>query len=165
MVISSPSATSSKKRWAAAMVINGASRRDGAQLAQYLDRPGQRVRIIDIRGTLARDLHGSLCEMDDLAAGSRCQKHLYHVNINTHPHERLTPDQWQACADRLGLQMRLDGHQRVIVLHEQRGKDGEMRQHAHVVWNRVDGDTLKAVHMGWSFRDHERAARALEREL
>jgi hypothetical protein len=166
MMISKLWATSSSAVWGGgAMVINGASRRDGAQLALYLARPGQRVHVLDIRGTLSRDIHGALCEMDDLASGSRCQKHLYHVNINTHPGERLSPDQWQACANRLGLELRLDGHQRVIVLHEQPGKDGVMRQHAHVVWNRVDGETLRAPRMSWSYRDHERAARVLEREL
>jgi hypothetical protein len=162
------------------MIINGASRKDGDQLAVYLKRGGQlaeylqregeganeRVEVIDIQGTIASDLRGALCEMDDLASASRCEKHLYHANINTHPHERLSPEQWRLCADRLGTELGFsERHQRVVVLHEKYGQDGTLRQHAHVVWNRVDGDSLKAVHMGWSFRDHERAARLLERQL
>src|SRR4051812_2435767 len=102
------------------MIVNGAARKDGGQLAQYLCREGkranERVAIIDIRGTIATDLGGALCEMDSIASASRCEKPLYHANVNTHPTEHLSAADWRACADRLGAELGFgDRHQRVIV--------------------------------------------------
>ncbi|WP_413783253.1 relaxase/mobilization nuclease domain-containing protein [Asticcacaulis benevestitus] len=55
--------------------------------------------------------------------------------------------------------MGLEDHQRVIVFHR---KDG--REHCHVVWNRIDADTLLAAHHSHNCRIHEQVARSLERE-
>jgi hypothetical protein len=142
------------------MIIKGTSRAGGGALAAHLGNAetNERVSLVETRGTIADDLRGALLEMDAHAAGTRCQKSLYHAAISPEPPHRLSPEQRRVAIDTLESKLGLDGHARVVVLHEKEG-----RQHLHVVWSRIDLDSMKAVHDGHNFRKHEEVARHLER--
>ena len=56
--------------------------------------------------------------------------------------------------------MGLTGQPRAIVVHEK--KD---REHCHVVWLRVNAETMTAIRADHNFRKHEIVARELEREF
>lgn len=144
------------------MIIKGSSRSSARNLARHLLRAdtNETVRQIDTRGTVSSDLSGALDEMAAVAAGSRTSRFLYHASINVERGAALSDEQWQTVADRLGAGLGLDGHQRVIVLHRKAERD-----HLHVVWNRVDVETLKSAHMTWNYEKHEIVARELEKEL
>lgn len=98
--------------------------------------------------------------MQELAELSDCEKFLYHASINPAKGERLTVQQWENAVDLLEKNLGLEGHQRATVKHV---KDG--RAHYHIVWDRVDLDTLTAVRMSHNYRAHELTARELEREF
>jgi hypothetical protein len=146
------------------VVIKGQSRAGAGSLSLHLLRAdtNERVEVLQLRGVAGADLRSALCEMEAVASGSRCKKPLYHVAINAAPDESrtMTPEEWALAVDRLENELGMEGHARVVVQHHK--KD---RTHTHVVWNRVDVDTMQAAHLSWNYRAHEQVARELEREF
>ena len=116
--------------------------------------------MLETRGTVAQDLRGALVEMDAYAAGTRCEKSLYHAAISPEPPHRLTPEQRAEAIDALEEKLGLTGHARVVVMHEKLG-----REHIHVVWSRIDLDKMKSVSDSHNYRKHEEVARDLERRF
>lgn len=144
------------------MIIKGKSRTGPDVLGPYLlsTEKNERAQIIEIKGTLSRDIVGALTEMDAYAEGTKCEHPLYHAQINPEPPYRLTLEQCFECVDALEEKLGLEGHARVVVLHEKHG-----RQHIHVVWTRIDLDHMRAVPDSHNFVKHEQVARDLERRF
>lgn len=133
-----------------------------AQLSAYLLKQGKNesVKFIAASNVVSLSLKDALKEMQEVASGSACDKFLYHASINPKDGENLTPAEWVKSISLLEKNLGLEGHQRAIVQHV---KDG--RTHCHIVWNRVDVDTLTAVRMSHNYRAHELTARELEKEF
>ena len=144
------------------MIIKGKSRAQAAQAGKYLLDKGKndRAELIEIKGTLSQNVKDAMREMEAVAAGSQCEKFLYHASINLKEGEQLTPEQWRYSVDLLAKNLGLEGHQRIVAEHF---KDN--RTHQHIIFNRVNPETLKAVHMSKSYHAHELTARQLEREF
>jgi hypothetical protein len=144
------------------MIIKGKSRSGPSSLAAHLGNAekNERVQLLSTRGTAAQDLRGALIEMDAVAAGTRCEKPLYHAAISPEPPHRLGDDQRMEAVDALEKKLGLEGHARVVVLHEKLG-----REHLHVVWSRIDIDTMRSVSDSHNYRKHEECSRDLERRF
>jgi hypothetical protein len=144
------------------MIIKGKSRAGASSLAHHLGNAekNERVQLLEARGVIAQDLRGALAEMEAIASGTRCSKPLYHAAISPEPPHRLTPEQRKESIDALERKLGLEGHQRVVVLHEKLG-----REHVHVVWSRIDIKTMRSVHDGHNYRKHEEVSRDLERRF
>lgn len=144
------------------MIIKGKSRAAPQQLATHLGNAekNERVSLIETRGTVARDLRGALVEMAAFAAGTRCEKSLYHAAISPEPPHVLTPEQRAEAIDTLEAKLGLTGHARLVVMHEKLG-----RQHIHVVWSRIDLEKLRSVSDSHNYRKHEEVSRDLERRF
>jgi hypothetical protein len=144
------------------MIIKGKSRAGPQQLATHLGNAekNERVSLIEVRGTVAQDLRGALVEMDAYAVGTRSEKSLYHAAISPEPPHRLTNEQRAEAIDTLEAKLGLDGHARVVVMHEKLG-----RQHVHVVWSRIDLVKMRSVSDSHNYRRHEEVARDLERRF
>lgn len=144
------------------MIIKGQSRAVAAEVATHLRKVDDNERVVEQapRGTVAQDLLGALREMEAMAAGTRCKKPLYHAKINPEPGERMTPERWERAVEALEQKLGLESHARVVVMHLKKG-----REHAHVVWGRIDPDTQRAWHDGHNFTKHEECARELEAEF
>lgn len=99
-------------------------------------------------------------EIDEIGKGTRCLKPVYHAIISAAHGEKLTQDQVFYSVDLLLKNVGLDEHQAAIVEHI---KEGET--HYHIVVNRIDIETMKAVRMSHNYRAHELTARELEKEL
>ena len=150
--------------------IKGASRAGGKELAAHLGNAekNEKVVIVRIEGTMSQDMRGAFAEMEAIASGTQCKKPLYHAKISPDPKEpRLTPEQWNRAVEALAKEMGMDGHAYVFVLHQKYGKftPDVLREHGHVVFNRIDPDTMKAVHDGHNYRKHEVVSRQLEAEF
>ena len=144
------------------MVINGGARSKPGELAHHLLRAdtNERVTVREIEGVSATDLRGALLEMGAMGAGSRSGRRLYHANIDWRHDETMTDAQKaQAVAD-LGRELGLEHQPRAVVEHVKEG-----REHLHVVWLRIDTDTMKAIPDSHNFRKHEAVARELERQF
>lgn len=142
------------------MIINGGSRSNGAFFAKHLMRADQneRVTVTEMRGFgYAEDVPEAFQEMREISTGTRIKNFFYHANINTRPDEVLTPEQWAQAVDTLESQLHLEGQPRFIVEHDKEG-----RIHRHVVWSRIDTDSMTAVSDSHNYRAHELASREIE---
>lgn len=144
------------------MIINGGARTGAKSLAAHLlnTTKNERVAVLEVRGCLATDLRGALVEMEESAEATRCQKPLYHANIDPDRNVKMTIDQWQRSVEVLEDKLGLQDHPRAVVMHVKNG-----RRHIHVVWNRIDLETMKTARDSHNYRKHELVARELEREF
>ena len=145
------------------MIIKGGQAGNVGFWSKHLQRDdtNTRAEVMEIKGLLAEDLPHALREMKAIADQSRSHGNfMYQANLNPEAHERLTPEQWEQAIDILEKKMGFEGHQRIVVEHEKYD-----RVHRHVIWNRVDVDTLKVADITGNFRKHMEAAREIEQAL
>jgi len=131
-------------------MIPFASQRGGGQdLATHLmnAHDNAEIELFQMRGAIARDLHGALAEWEAIAkALTRARQYLCSLSVN--PDElqgRLTRAQYLDYIDRAEKRLGLAGQPRAIVFHRKRGEDGRLREHCHVVWSRTDVAGKRAV--------------------
>jgi hypothetical protein len=144
------------------VIIKGNSCSGAGRLAVHLTRSdtNERVEVKELRGVAADDLRGALQEMEAIASGTRCTKPFYHASIDPRADERLTEEQRTKAIDRLEAELGLTGQPRVVVVHVKDGRD-----HCHIVWGRVDIETMRTISDSHNYRKHELVARELEREF
>ena len=145
------------------MIIKSTVRGKGGQLANYLlnDKKNERAELLEMRGWTAATLRNALRMSEAIAHGqTHCEKPFYHVSFRLPSGETLKPEQWAHCADKLEQRLGLDEHHRAMVMHTYQGE-----KHLHVVWDRIDEHTLKAVHLFQDRPKCKEVARELEREL
>jgi len=145
------------------MIIKATVRSGGGALADYLlnEKKNDRAELLEMRGWSMPTLKGAFGMTEEIAhKKTQCEKPFYHVAFRAAPGEVLTPEQWQTCADKLEKKLGLDGHHRALVLHTYKGEN-----HLHVVWDRIDEQTLKANGLKYDHLRCKETARALEKEL
>ena len=133
------------------MIPKGNQRAGGQQLATHLLNAydNDSVKVVEVRGAIATDLHGAFAEWYAQAKGTRCTKYLYSLSINPDhtqgPFNRGHYDDFiRRSEDYLGL----SGQPRAVVFHVKHG-----REHCHVVWSRIDTEKMKAVQLS---HDHQK---------
>ncbi len=144
------------------MIISGGSRCNWRFFARHLMRTdeNERVKVMEIRGLAGDTPMEALREMNALACGTRTKNFFYHANINPREGEHLTPEQWEEAVDRLEKNLGLEGQSRIVVEHEKEG-----RVHRHVIWSRIEPDTLTAISDSHNFARHAATSRELEQEF
>lgn len=145
------------------MIVKASQRALGQDLATHLLNAldNEYVEVAELRGTVARDLHGAFAEWEACASAmTRCKNYLYSLSVNPDPTQGpLTREQYYAFIDRAEERLGLAGQGRIVTFHI---KDG--REHCHVVWSRIDMVKGKAIHQAF---DHEKlmlVARQFARE-
>jgi hypothetical protein len=127
------------------MIPKASQRGLGQDLATHLQNAydNEYVEIAEVRGAVARDLHGAFAEWEVCAhAMTGCRNYLYSLSVNPDPAQgQLTRAQYRDYIDRVEGKLGLSGQPRAVVFHI---KDG--REHCHVVWSRIDTEHGKAVH-------------------
>jgi hypothetical protein len=143
------------------MIIKGGSRKNGRFFARHLAnaKDNERVQFVEFRGFAQEDIGSAFRAMETVARGTRCKNYFYHADLNPREGERLTEDQWTAAVDTLERNLGLTGQPRFVVEHEKEG-----RVHRHVVWQRVDVDTMTARPDSLTYAKHEAAARQIEQD-
>ncbi|MBF0325576.1 MAG: relaxase/mobilization nuclease domain-containing protein [Alphaproteobacteria bacterium] len=146
------------------MVIKGSARgatpTDVRRLADHLlSSENETVEVLQIAGSASPDLHQALADFRSVSLGSRTRQALYHASLNLDRDDVTAMDnrRWLEAVAILQAELGLSGHPRAVVIHRKRD-----REHVHVVWQRVDGSTLKAASTSQSYRKHEQAARRIE---
>lgn len=144
------------------MVIKGNARGQAVKLALHLIRTdtNERMLVREFRGVVAESVVEALREMEAVASGARSRRPFYHASINTRDDEVMTDRQKARAIDRLEEELGLTGQPRVVVEHVKQG-----REHLHIAWCRIDGETMTAIPDNHNFRRHEIVARELEREF
>jgi hypothetical protein len=147
------------------MIIKTATNGNAGALYRHLTRTddgNEQIRVGELRGFASDDLRGALREAFMQKDATRCEKVFFHVSfaVPEQDAQKMTAERWAYCADRYERALGLEGHQRATVQHF---KDG--RWHQHVVWNRIDPETMKAAQLSHERRASIKVARELEREL
>ncbi|WP_299913063.1 relaxase/mobilization nuclease domain-containing protein [uncultured Paracoccus sp.] len=122
------------------MILKGNQRAGAADLATHLSNEydNERIEIAQVRGTVADELHGAFAEIEAVASGTRCKEPLYSLAIN--PVAPISREQYFVAIDHIEDKLGLSGQPRAVVFHVKSG-----REHCHVVWSRIDLDTMKAI--------------------
>jgi hypothetical protein len=127
------------------MIPKASQRGLGQDLATHLQNAcdNEYVEIAEVRGAVARDLHGAFAEWEVCAHSmTGCRNYLYSLSVNPDPAQgQLTRALYRDYINRVEGKLGLSGQPRAIVFHI---KDG--REHCHVVWSRIDTEHGKAVH-------------------
>ncbi len=126
------------------MIIKASQRGGAKQLALHLlnTDDNEHVRVHDIRGFMSDTVLGAFKEAYAVSRATKCKQFLFSVSLN--PPETATPgvDVFESAISRIEEKTGLTGHPRAIVFHEKGG-----RRHAHVVWSRIDAETMTAKRM------------------
>lgn len=135
-------------------MIPFASQRAGGQdLATHLSNAfdNEYVEIADIRGAVARDLHGAFAEWEAQASAlTRCRQYLCSLSVNPDEWQgRLTRAQHLDYIERVEQKLGLTNQPRAVIFHIKEDKFGRPREHCHVAWSRVDAAAGKAVQLSF----------------
>ena len=152
------------------MIVKGNIRTNGSSLGSYLLSEGrfeknkeknERIEVWEANGFEQGDrIQDILADFEHSAAGTQCEKPLFHVQIRAGKDEQLTRDQFLESVNRLEEKLELTGHERVIVAHTLEGQE-----HLHVVWNRIDHEQEKAAELHYYKHKCTDLARELEKEF
>jgi hypothetical protein len=126
------------------MILKGAQRGGAGQLARHLlnDRDNDHVTLHELRGFLSDDLEGALDEMHAISKATNCRQFMFSLSLNPPKDGRANLEDMIAAADSAEERLGLKEQPRAIVVHEKEG-----RRHIHVVWSRIEADTMKAVEL------------------
>ncbi|WP_415402425.1 AAA family ATPase [Tateyamaria sp. SN3-11] len=142
------------------MILKGNQRGGGRALALHLlnTQDNDHITVHQLRGFLSDDLAGAFAEIDAISMGTRCVQPYFSVSVNPPPEgsAELTDKDFRAAAHKIERAHGLTGHPRAIVFHE---KDG--RRHVHIVWSRIDAQTMTAKNLSHYKRKLMSISRAL----
>jgi len=136
------------------MILKGSARRGALDLSLHLSNEvdNERITISDLRGAASDNIYEAFREWEVIADNTNCKKGFYSLSINPDTSQRgWIEKEWQYAINHIENKLGLSGQPRAIVFHEkigERSDDVELRKHCHVVWSRINGRTLKAIHMG-----------------
>ena len=124
------------------MILKASERAYGQNLAQHLlnVEDNEHVELVELRGFIADDLAGAFKEAEALCRGTkRTSKYLFSLSLNPPEDANATLEDFERAAQRIEEKLGLSGQPRALVLHDKNG-----RLHAHVVWSKVDAETMTA---------------------
>jgi len=126
------------------MILKAKERGDGGQLARYLlaTRDNDHVELHEISGFISDGLVEAFHEADAIASGTRCKNYLFSMSLNPPEGVYVETDVFERAADQIGTKLGLENQPRAIVFHEKNG-----RRHAHVVWSRIDTESMRALNL------------------
>lgn len=140
------------------MILVGNRRGGSSELAAHLlnVEDNEHVELHEMRGFIADDLEGALHEAYGVSRGTRCKKFLYSLSLSPPQDVNVPVEVFEAAIDRIEQKLGFAGQPKAIVFHEKQG-----RRHAHVVWSRINSDTMTAID---PYKD-KLALNAIAREL
>ncbi|TXL75143.1 relaxase [Vineibacter terrae] len=130
------------------MILKGSQRGEGTDLATHLMNTydNEFIEIGEVHGAVAEDLHGAFAEFEAVSLGTKAREYLYSLSIS--PPSKMSREQYADTIREIEKGLGLTGQPRAVVFHV---KDG--REHCHVVWSRINVETMRAIHMS---HDHSR---------
>lgn len=142
-------------------MILSASQRGGArQLAAHLlSNENDHVTVHEVRGFASSDLTDAFVETHAISKATKCRQFLFSLSLSPPPEAKVTTETFEAAVRQIEEKLDLNGQPRAIVFHEKKG-----RRHAHVVWSRIDADTMTAKQMSFYKMKLREVSKSLYRE-
>ncbi len=128
------------------MILKASQRSGAAQLGRHLlnAQDNEHVEVHEVRGFLAEDVMGAMKEAEALAKGTRCKQHLFSVSLNPPENEDVPAEVFEGAIESIEEKVGLTDQPRMVIFHEKEG-----RRHAHVVWSRIDAETMTAKQLSF----------------
>lgn len=122
------------------MIIKASQRSGGTQLGLHLLKTeNEQVEIHEVSGFVSETVMGAMKEAQAMAMGTRCKQYLFSVSLNPPETEAVRVEVFEGAIAKIEERLGLEGQPRMVVFHEKEG-----RRHAHVVWSRIDAETMTA---------------------
>lgn len=139
------------------MILNGNQRGGAKDLALHLMKSeNEVVEIHELRGFLSRELMGALNEMYAVSRGTKCKQFMYSLSLNPPKNKKASIADFERAIEEAEQRLGLHGQSHAVVFHDKNG-----RRHCHVVWSRIDLQSMTARQMS---HDHKKLT-TLSREL
>jgi len=145
------------------MIAKGNPHNDGPYLARYLaalSEGNEIAELAELRGFATKNVFDAFALGQLMAEGTRCQQPFFHVQVRLPRGEELSREQWQKVADRIERQLGFNEQPRAVVFHQKKGAE-----HMHLVFSRIDQDTMHAIDPGLYKRKLKQVCRKLEIEM
>lgn len=126
------------------MILKGSQRAGAAALADHLtnERDNDNVTLLELTGFVSDSLKGSLAEVHAVSKATQCSQYLFSLSLNPPMDHITSDDELLDAANRAEAKLGLEGQPRAVVVHEK-----NCRRHAHVVWSRINADTMTAINL------------------
>lgn len=125
------------------MILKGSQRAGAGQMARHLLKAeNEHVELHELRGFMADDLPAALQEAYAISQGTRCKQFLFSLSLNPPETESVPISAFESAIHDVEKKLGLIDQPRAIVFHEKEG-----RRHAHVVWSRIDAESMTAVNL------------------
>lgn len=123
------------------MILHGNQRAGAKNLALHLLKDeNELVEVHELRGFVSGDLVSALEEARAVSRGTRAKQYLYSLSLNPPPDADVPTEDFESAIDRAEERLGLSGQPRAVVFHVKNN-----RRHCHVVWSRIDEETMTAV--------------------
>jgi hypothetical protein len=145
------------------MILTGSLHDNGQELATQLLNAdnSQRVGILDLRGSMAQDLHSVFAEWYAQSKRTRCLKYLYSLSIIPDPAQGgISRAQYFDLIERVEEKLGLSRRPRAVVLHVH----NDDREHWYIVWSRINTGKAKAVNFSHDRQKLRRVAQEFTRD-
>lgn len=127
------------------MIIKASQRSGGTQLGLHLLKTeNEQVEIHEVSGFVSETVMGAMKEAQAMAKGTRCRQYLFSVSLNPPETEAVRVEVFEGAIAKIEERLGLEGQPRIVVFHEKEG-----RRHAHVVWSRIDAETMTAKQLSF----------------
>jgi hypothetical protein len=143
--------------------LTGSQHTSGQELATQLLNAdnNQHIEVLDLRGSIAQDLHGAFKEWYAQSKRTKCLKYLYSLSISPGPAQgSISRAQYFDLIERIEKKLGLSGQPRAVVLHVQ--NDGH--EHWYIVWSRINTDKSEVVNFSHDRRKLRRVAQEFARD-
>lgn len=124
------------------MIIKANSRANGTELARHLlnGHDNEHVEVHAIQGFMADTLGDAFQEAHALSQGTRCTQYLFSVSLSPPQDAHVSVAEFEHAIQRIENKLGLENQPKAIVFHEKNA-----RRHCHVVYSRIDTDTMTAI--------------------
>lgn len=128
------------------MILVASQRGGGQNLAAHLMRAdeNEHVEVHEVNGFASDDLKKAFKEVEAISRATKCRQYLFSLSLNPPDHASVSIAQFEETIGRVEQKLGLAGQPRAVVFHEKEG-----RRHCHVVWSRINTETLTAKQMSF----------------
>ena len=120
------------------------------------EKPGSCLLLHNLFCSTTEEQNAAMLAVAQLS--ERVQKPMVHYALSLSPGERLNASEWRSLARQYLQEMGYTDNQYLLVRHT----DTPNHDHVHMVVNRVQRSSRKAVHLGWGYYKSQALARQLE---
>ncbi len=138
------------------MILHGNTRGGATNLAKHLLKDeNDHITVHELRGFVADDLPSAFNEIHAVSLGTKAKKYMFSLSLNPPQDKDVSTADFEAAINDIEKEFGFEKQPRGVIFHEKNA-----RRHAHVVWSRIDSDSMKAIKMDYyknRLMDHSRS--------